>query len=184
MFRAHSHRCFPVSSDIRNCPHVASRRNDAHRGANRSLSAPHDGRGKGADREPRKGRAWPRQREPAGRAPHRRVSELHDARGGEHGVRKYKLGLVLAHQHLHQLVPDVRHAVLANVGTLVVFRLGPEDAPIMSRELSPVFEPEDLLHLPSHNIAVKLMIDGAVSKPFSATSLIRATSKADVEWTT
>lgn len=86
-------------------------------------------------------------------------------------LRKYKVGLVLAHQHLHQLVPDVRHAVLANVGTLVFFRLGPEDAPIMSRELSPVFEAEDLLHLPSHNILVKLMIDGAASRPFSATTL-------------
>jgi hypothetical protein len=86
-------------------------------------------------------------------------------------LRKYKVGLVLAHQHLHQLIPDVRHAVLANVGTLVVFRLGPEDAPIISRELSPVFEADDLLHLPSHDIAVKLMIDGAACKPFSATTL-------------
>jgi DNA helicase HerA-like ATPase len=81
-------------------------------------------------------------------------------------LRKYRVGLVLAHQHLHQLIPDVRHAVLANVGTSIVFRLGPEDAPIMSRELSPVFEAEDLLHLP------KLMIDGAASKPFSATTLL------------
>jgi hypothetical protein len=87
-------------------------------------------------------------------------------------LRKYKVGLVLAHQHLHQLIPDVRHAVLANVGTLVVFRLGPEDAPIISRELSPVFDMEDLLHLPSHNIAVKLMIDGTASRPFSATTLL------------
>lgn len=86
-------------------------------------------------------------------------------------LRKYKVGLVLAHQHLHQLEPDVRHAVLANVGTLVVFRLGPEDAPIISRELSPVFEAEDLVHLPSHNILVKLMIDGAASRPFSAVTL-------------
>ena len=86
-------------------------------------------------------------------------------------LRKYKVGLVLAHQHLHQLEPDVRHAVLANVGTIVVFRLGPEDAPIISRELSPVFEADDLTRLPSHDIAVKLMIDGAASRPFSATTL-------------
>jgi hypothetical protein len=86
-------------------------------------------------------------------------------------LRKYKVGLILAHQHLHQLLPDVRHAVLANVGSLVVFRLGPEDAPIISRELAPVFEMEDLIHLPSHDVAVKLMIDGAVSRPFSATTL-------------
>lgn len=86
-------------------------------------------------------------------------------------LRKYKVGLVLAHQHLHQLEPDVRHAVLANVGTLIAFRLGPEDAAFIARELSPVFEAEDLLHLPSHNVLVKLMIDGAASRPFSAETL-------------
>jgi hypothetical protein len=86
-------------------------------------------------------------------------------------LRKYKVGLILAHQHLHQLVPEVRHAVLANVGSLIVFRLGPEDAPIIARELSPAFEMEDLVHLPTHDVAVKLMIDGAASRPFSATTL-------------
>ena len=86
-------------------------------------------------------------------------------------LRKYKVGLTLAHQHLHQLPDDVRHAVLANVGTLIAFRLGPEDANIIARELHPVFEPADLVHLPSHNIALKLMIDGAPTRPFSGTSL-------------
>lgn len=86
-------------------------------------------------------------------------------------LRKYKVGLILAHQHLHQLIDDVRHAVLANVGTLVLFRLGPEDAPIISRELSHVFNEDDLLNLPSHDILVKLMIDGAAGRPFSATTL-------------
>ncbi|MEX8518788.1 MAG: type IV secretory system conjugative DNA transfer family protein [Leptothrix sp. (in: b-proteobacteria)] len=86
-------------------------------------------------------------------------------------LRKYKVGLVLAHQHLHQLEPDVRHAVLANMGTLIVFRLGPEDAPIMARELSPVFEMADLLNLPAHDVAVKLLIDSHAARPFSATIL-------------
>lgn len=86
-------------------------------------------------------------------------------------LRKYHIGLILAHQHLHQLEPDVRHAVLANVGTLIAFRLGPEDAPIIARELAPVFDAEDLLNLPRHDIALKLMIDGAPCRPFSATTL-------------
>lgn len=86
-------------------------------------------------------------------------------------LRKYKVGLILAHQHLHQLEPDVRHAVLANVGTLVAFRLGPEDAPLFARELAPVFNIEDLVNLPNHDIVLKLMIDGATSRPFSGTSL-------------
>jgi hypothetical protein len=86
-------------------------------------------------------------------------------------LRKYHVGLVLAHQHLFQLEPEVKHAVLGNVGTLVSFRLGPEDAQMISRELEPIFAPLDLMNLPNHDTYLKLMIDGLPSKPFSATTL-------------
>lgn len=86
-------------------------------------------------------------------------------------LRKYRIGLILANQHLYQLEPDVRHAVLANAGTLITFRLGPEDAPLMAREFAPAFNVTDLISLPNHNIFLKLMIDGAPSQPFSATTL-------------
>lgn len=86
-------------------------------------------------------------------------------------LRKYRIGLVLAHQHFYQLEPDVRHAVLANAGTLIAFRVGPEDAPLIAREFAPVFNVTDLISLPNHNIYLKLMIDGAPSQPFSATTL-------------
>ena len=86
-------------------------------------------------------------------------------------LRKYRISLVLAHQHLYQLEPDVRHAVLANAGTLISFRVGPEDAPLMAREFAPAFNITDLISLPNHNIYLKLMIDGAPSQPFSATTL-------------
>lgn len=86
-------------------------------------------------------------------------------------LRKFRVGLVLAHQHLHQLEPEVRHAVLGNVGTLLSFRLGPEDAQMIAREFEPVFGPQDLINLPNHDIYLKLMIDGSPSKPFSATTL-------------
>lgn len=87
-------------------------------------------------------------------------------------LRKYRVGLVLANQNLHQLPLDVRHAVLGNVGTLVSFRVGPEDAPILAREFLPTFSVEDLLGLPNHNVYLKLMIDTAPSKPFSARTLL------------
>ncbi|MBX9576438.1 MAG: type IV secretion system DNA-binding domain-containing protein [Caulobacteraceae bacterium] len=83
-------------------------------------------------------------------------------------LRKYGVGLTLAHQHLHQLEPEVRHAVLGNAGSLVVFRVGAEDAPRLAAELQPTFEVIDLLNLPNRNFYVKLMIDGAPSRPFSA----------------
>jgi hypothetical protein len=86
-------------------------------------------------------------------------------------LRKFGVGAVLANQHLHQLEPDVRHAVLGNVGTLIAFRLGAEDGHFIAREFAPVFEPIDLINLPNHDIALKLMIDGSPSRPFSGTTL-------------
>ncbi len=86
-------------------------------------------------------------------------------------LRKYGVGLVLAHQHLHQLEPDIRHAVLGNVGTLISFRVGAEDAPYMAKEFLPKFDVEDLVNLPNYHIYLKLMIDGTPSQPFSARTL-------------
>ena len=51
-------------------------------------------------------------------------------------LRKYGVGLVLAHQYLHQLEPDIQHAVLGNAGTIISFRVGPEDATILADEFS------------------------------------------------
>ncbi len=86
-------------------------------------------------------------------------------------LRKYGVGLTLAHQHLHQLDDDVRHAVLGNAGTLVSFRVGPEDASILAKEFQPVFGVGDLVNLPNRKVYLKLMIDGAPSRPFSADTL-------------
>lgn len=86
-------------------------------------------------------------------------------------LRKFGVGAVLAHQYLHQLDPDIRHAVIGNAGTLISFRLGAHDASLIAREFEPVFDPIDLLNLPNHDICLKLMIDGSPSKPFSATTL-------------
>ncbi|MDR3500683.1 MAG: type IV secretion system DNA-binding domain-containing protein [Parvibaculum sp.] len=83
-------------------------------------------------------------------------------------LRKYGIGLTLAHQYLHQLELDVRHAVIGNAGTLIVFRVGAEDATFLAREFSPTFQMEDLLNLPNYQVFLKLMIDGAPSRPFSA----------------
>jgi hypothetical protein len=86
-------------------------------------------------------------------------------------LRKYRVGLILAHQYFSQLETEIRDAVLGNVGTLISFRVGALDAPLLAREFSPVFEADDLLSLPNFNIYLKLMIDGQVSKPFSAVTI-------------
>jgi len=86
-------------------------------------------------------------------------------------LRKYGVGLVLAHQYVNQLDPDIRHAVLGNVGTIVTFRIGAEDGPLLSREFQPNVTTEDLLNLPNHQVYLRLMIDGTPSRPFSAQTL-------------
>ena len=83
-------------------------------------------------------------------------------------LRKCRVNLILAHQYLSQLEPEIRDAVLGNAGTLMTLRVGAHDAGILARELAPTFELEDLLRLPNFNVFLKLMIDGEPSKPFSA----------------
>jgi hypothetical protein len=86
-------------------------------------------------------------------------------------LRKYRVGFSIAHQYLHQLEPEVRHAVLGNAGTIISFRIGAEDSSYMVREFAEYFEEIDLLQLPNHRIYLKLMIAGAPSMPFSAMTL-------------
>jgi hypothetical protein len=86
-------------------------------------------------------------------------------------LRKYGVGMVLAHQYLGQLDPKVCEAVLGNVGTIVTFRVGLADAEILAREFFPTFGAVDLASLPNHRIYLRLMIDDAVSPPFSAETL-------------
>ena len=65
------------------------------------------------------------------------------------GARKYNLGLILAHQELHQLSNrdgDVAAAVIANPYTRVCFRLGDFDAKKLEEGFS-VFKAKDLQNL-------------------------------------
>jgi type IV secretory pathway TraG/TraD family ATPase VirD4 len=88
-------------------------------------------------------------------------------------MRKYRVGFTVAHQYLHQLEPDIRHAVLGNAGTLISFRVGAEDAPYLAREFEERFAQSDLLRLENYHIYLKLMIDGMPSKPFSGVTITR-----------
>ena len=90
-------------------------------------------------------------------------------------ARKYRLDLIIAHQYVGQLVTDtstkVKDAVFGNLGTMIVFRVGAEDAEMMEKEFEPEFMPQDLVNLPNHHIYLKLMVDGVTSRPFSAVTL-------------
>lgn len=86
-------------------------------------------------------------------------------------ARKYRLNLILTHQYIGQLEETVRKAIMGNVGTLVSFRVGAEDAELLEKEFEPVFERCDFINLDRHNIYIKLMVDGITGQPFSATTL-------------
>lgn len=86
-------------------------------------------------------------------------------------LRKYGMGMVLAHQYISQLEPQVRDAVLGNTGTLITFRLGAEDAQKLAKEFLPELTALDLTTLPNYHIYLKLMVEGEVTRPFSAKTL-------------
>jgi hypothetical protein len=83
-------------------------------------------------------------------------------------LRKYRVGFTIAHQYLQQLSPEIRHAVLGNVGTIISFRIGAEDAPYLAKEFQDEFDQMDLIRLANYRVYIKLMIAGTPSKPFSA----------------
>ncbi len=90
-------------------------------------------------------------------------------------ARKYRLNLTVAHQYTAQLISDkstaVRDAVFGNVGTMIVFRVGADDAEFLEKEFEPEFTPQDIVNLPNYKVYMKLMIDGVTSRPFSAKTL-------------
>jgi len=86
-------------------------------------------------------------------------------------ARKYGLYLVMSHQYIDQLDERIRAAIIGNVGSIISFRLGAEDAKYLSREFYPVFNEYDLVNIPNHHIYLKLMIDGRTSPAFSAITL-------------
>jgi len=86
-------------------------------------------------------------------------------------ARKYRLALILAHQYIAQMEEEVGDAVFGNVGTLISFRVGAEDAEYLEKEFSPDFVAQDFVNLPKYQIYLKLMIDGIAGRPFSANTL-------------
>ncbi len=85
-------------------------------------------------------------------------------------ARKYKLNLTMAHQYMGQLVQGtdtrVRDAVLGNVGTMVAFRIGVEDAEMLEKQFAPTFSAFDLVNQEKYTAYVRLLIDNAAAQPF------------------
>lgn len=86
-------------------------------------------------------------------------------------ARKYGLNLTVANQYISQMSDTVRDAVFGNVGTMITFRVSADDAPILSKQFEPQFEPLDLLQMHNRNFIINMVIDGEKSPAFSARTL-------------
>ena len=83
-------------------------------------------------------------------------------------LRKYRLGLVLSHQHLEQLRPEIRHAIFGNVGSMIAFRVGEADAAVLSREFGGGFDSSLFSNLSNGEVCAKLLKNGRHSDSFLA----------------
>lgn len=90
-------------------------------------------------------------------------------------ARKYRLSLNIAHQYLDQLEQsspgkkgaNLKGAVFGNVGTMMCYKIGAQDAEHMAKEMAPVFSDQDLVNIDKYKAVMKLSIDTQPSRPFS-----------------
>lgn len=86
-------------------------------------------------------------------------------------ARKYRLNLIVANQYVGQLTDQIRDAVFGNVGTILSYRTGPEDAEYLAKQFTPIFDARDLLNMPNYNAVMRLMMNNMPSSPFSIAML-------------
>jgi len=106
-------------------------------------------------------------------------------------ARKYRLGLVVAHQYLAQLEDSgsggkagqskVKDAVFGNIGTMMSYKIGAQDAEHMAKEMAPVFSQQDLINIDKYKAVMKLSIDTQPSRPFSVIPVNPYTDEGDKE---
>jgi hypothetical protein len=93
-------------------------------------------------------------------------------------ARKYRLSLNVAHQYLSQIDTsqqkkgvNLKDAIFGNVGTMMCYKIGAQDAEAMAKEMAPTFTDQDLINIDKYKGVMKLSIDTQPSKPFSITPL-------------
>jgi DNA helicase HerA-like ATPase len=97
-------------------------------------------------------------------------------------ARKYRLGLVLSHQFSEQVHERIRAAILGNCGTMIFFRIGPDDAKLFAKEVEPHYTWSDLVNLSPHEVIYKVQRSGKVDRPYQAATIPPAApSHADPE---
>lgn len=91
-------------------------------------------------------------------------------------ARKYRLGLVLAHQYLGQLEKsdaltksnlNLKQAIFGNVWSVMSYKIGPEDWEFLEKYYAPVFSNQDLVNMDKFKAVMKLAVDNQPTTPFS-----------------
>ena len=86
-------------------------------------------------------------------------------------ARKYHLDLTIAHQYIAQLPEDVKATAFGNVGSLISFAVGGDDAAYLSKEFAPTFSANDLISISNREMYIKMSVDGKLTTPFSAKTI-------------
>jgi hypothetical protein len=94
-------------------------------------------------------------------------------------ARKYRLNLIVANQYLAQLSEATLAAVFGNVGSLLVFQVGPQDAETLAEQLGSPVEPPDLMMLPKYHAYARLLIEGQPSRPYSMRTIPPSSTPLD-----
>jgi len=92
-------------------------------------------------------------------------------------ARKFGLALTVANQFIGQMEEEVKNAIFGNVGTLVSFRVGVNDANYLQHEYQPVFSETDLINVERFNAYIKTIVNNEPVQPFSL-DLTKDMSKA------
>ena len=86
-------------------------------------------------------------------------------------ARKYRLNLTMANQYIAQMPEEVRDAVFGNVGTILSYQVGFDDAEYLSGQFGEEVLPNDLVNLSKFTAYMRLLNDGMPSKTFSLETL-------------
>lgn len=82
-------------------------------------------------------------------------------------ARKYHLNLTVANQFIGQIEEEVKNAVFGNVGTMISFRVGVQDANFLQHEFAPIFSEADLTNVERYHTFIKTIVDNEPMPPFS-----------------
>ena len=87
-------------------------------------------------------------------------------------ARKYKLNLTMANQYIAQMTDEVCAAVFGNVGSLIAFQVGIDDAKIFAQQFDEErILPSQLAGLPKYKVYNRIMINGITSEVFSGDAM-------------